>query len=913
MKKLALLAIIALFVISPVAAQDADYYYKQGLANHEKRNLDEALKNYSKAISLDSKYFGAYLNRGSIYIARMELDKAIADFTKAIEINPNVYEAWALRGAVYSQKANFDMVIGDYTRALAIKSDDPLIWNDLGNAYSAKGNYDRAIESFSRALALNPNYFSPLINRGTAYLETGDLNKSLDDLNRAIALDPNRYETYNNRGNTYLAMENYDRAFTDYEKAISLNPDSFFSYHGRGNVYKNRGDYDRALADYNKSISLNPDFANGYHGRGNVYMAKGEINRAIADYTKAVELNPNLGAAWESLASAYTAAGDTDKAMKNYQQSLNAADKSGNIMEIFYRSWEYVGVIYQENPYLADPSKKNFDKQYEILARDALGKSIARAEQVRSSLGSRGAQLMAGQLYQYYAGVDFEVNYGSVEKAFQYSESLRSRGFLEQMGTEAALKLPGIAEGDAKKMRELLAAIEEQQDLLSRLNPQREAEKYAEAGLALTRAENSLAALEKTIAKKTPRFSELRNPKMATLSQAKSFAGKDRAILEFVIWDESVEFTAPSSHFAKSSFPDRPTINSYCLVITSKGVTPVRLDPAYDYSGAVNRLRDGITMRRNIAELEKDRNDLFGSLIKPVLSHLPAGIRELVIIPDSNLGHLPFDILRENSRSPDLGEKYRISLSPSVSVSVLSAKLNVKQTLPVIAFGGAWYDLGKKSVDRGQRGFNLAPGQQESRALLWLDLPGTEKEVKNLEEIINSPKGMQVFLGRNVSEFQIKDLSRRGELAKYPILHFACHGYFNENDPDRSGIVLSEVSGLINTGEDGYLTIPEIVLLDLKAQMVILSACETGLGTIKRGDGMTGMARAFLVSGVKNVGVSLWSIDDEATMAFMTAVYTRVLKEKKSFKEAYFLVKNEFRSNNRWSHPFYWAAFTMYE
>jgi len=95
--------------------------------------------------------------------------------------------------------------------------------------------------------------------------------------------------------------------------------------------------------------------------------------------------------------------------------------------------------------------------------------------------------------------------------------------------------------------------------------------------------------------------------------------------------------------------------------------------------------------------------------------------------------------------------------------------------------------------------------------------------------------------------------------------------------------------------------------------MVMLSACETGLGAVRRGDGMVGMARAFLVSGVENVGVSLWAIDDIGTMEFMTRLYRKVLNEGQTFKEAYYLVKNEFRRDPRWNHPFYWAAFTMYE
>jgi CHAT domain-containing protein len=137
---------------------------------------------------------------------------------------------------------------------------------------------------------------------------------------------------------------------------------------------------------------------------------------------------------------------------------------------------------------------------------------------------------------------------------------------------------------------------------------------------------------------------------------------------------------------------------------------------------------------------------------------------------------------------------------------------------------------------------------------------------------------MDCQMSGEVSEKKVKDLSGAGTLKTYPVIHFACHGYFNEEDPAMSGIVFSEVSGLVNTGEDGYLTVPEIALLDMDARMVVLSACETGLGQVKRGDGMVGLARSFLVAGARNVGVSLWSIRDEATVEVMGRLYRKVIQ-----------------------------------
>jgi len=968
MKKLSLLVTLLAFIVTfPLIAQDADFYFNRGMEYGYSGDFDSAIADLSEAIRLKPDYVDAYLYRGSaygikeqwdqcikdwnealrlvpdfpdikkglaqayghrgiIYYDRGELDLSIADFTRAIALDPDYVDAWNNRGNVYEDKGELDRAIEDYTTAIGLDPNWAYPWNGRGNAYEDKGELDRAIEDYTRAIALDPNWAYPWNNRGNAYNDKGEFDSAIEDYSRAIALDANLAQAWNGRGNAYKNKGELDRAIEDYSRAITLDNNLAGAWNNRGLAYQAKGEFDRAIEDYIKAIALDENFILAWNNRGGAYTEKGELDLAIADFTRAIALDENDTYTWYNRGNAYFKKGDLDLAIADFRQSIEAADKSGNMLDVFHRAWEFTGFYYKNDPFLGGIHEHTNRVRLADLVREVLVRSISRAEKARSTLGARGAQIMTGLLYQYYAGVDFEAVVGSAETAFSYSEALRSRGFLEQMGTEAALKLQGVSEEDAQNVRRLIRDIDNLRDLLSRLNPQTDGGKYAEAGLALSRAEAELAALDAAITRKAPRYAELRNPQTATLAQTISFCGDNTAILEYVIWDSDEdskkEFRAPS----RSSYPDWPTINSYCLVITKNGITAVKLEPGFDYAKMINELRRKITTLRRDgapifteAEFEPERNALYNVLIKPVLEYLPKNITELMIVPDSTLGHLPFDLLRENSGSPDLGQSYRLSLSPSVSVSILAAETKVAQSVPIMAFGGAWYSSDKTAVDRSQRGlaFDIDPdegeGQTSNKDPVWRDLPGTETEVKNLQTLAASPNNIRVLLGNQVSEEQIKALSSQGDLVKYPILHFACHGYFNENDPGRSGIVLSEVSGLLDNGEDGYLTIPEIVLLNLKARMILLSACETGLGVVRRGDGMVGMARAFLVSGAENVGVSLWSISDEATMAIMTALYSKVLKEGKTFKEAYYQVRNEFRRDKRWSHPFYWAAFTMYE
>jgi CHAT domain-containing protein len=496
------------------------------------------------------------------------------------------------------------------------------------------------------------------------------------------------------------------------------------------------------------------------------------------------------------------------------------------------------------------------------------------------------------------------------------------------MGRDAALRLPGISEEERNQVSGLLDDIAAAERVLNNYNGKRtegnDAKAYAEAGERLTQDEAELKSLDASIAEKLPRYKELVNPVPVTTEEAESRIDNNTAVLEYVIWDDSIDYKPLTTGYTWQGIDKRPTINSYCLVLTKQGVRAVRLPPAYDektnskgfnYESYVKGLRDMITGGSPVEDMEYTRNALYKHLIQPVIDAkaLPANIKNIIIVPDGNLAFLPFDILRHDETSPDFGDTYRLSMSPSVSVSILADKLGVTNNSPMLAFGGAIYNE-EKNANQSSASPRLRVGSSSS----WSNLPGTITEVNDLAKL-PFKIAPTVYTGTKVSEQELKSLSSAGELAKYPLVHFACHGFFDSASKPEAGVVFSEVSGALRTSgdkEDGILTIPEIVLLNFRAKMVMLSACETGLGELKRGDGMVGLTRAFMVAGAEHVGVSLWSIPDEATAAFMEGIYKKVVDEGLSFKEAYYKTKEEFRNNKEhpeWAHPYFWAGFSLYE
>jgi CHAT domain-containing protein len=526
---------------------------------------------------------------------------------------------------------------------------------------------------------------------------------------------------------------------------------------------------------------------------------------------------------------------------------------------------------------------------------------------------------MSRVLYLYYAAADFEAFSGSHARAFEYSEALRSRGFLEQMGTEAALRLPGISGERREEVKALLLAIENFRTILENLSGRlmgEDNDRYARFSAELRAAEAELAVLDAAIGEEVPRYGELRSPRPVDIEKAKAWCGDDRAALEYVIWDESIGYMPINSSFFDAQLDAFPAINSYCLVLTKDGVRAVRLPPAYsrtnpegfDYSGMVEALRSKVFHQDQYGNIvlldesafETERNALYNALVKPVLPFIPEGITGITIVPDGALAFLPFDMLRENNGKDtrDFGETYRLSLSPSVSVSVLASETEEGPEDSFLGFGGALYN-----------GYH---GADERGPISWGFLEYARSEIEDIGKYFSRPR---LLTGAEVSEAKIRELSAGGELKEYSILHFACHGFFNQREPGDSGILLSEISGQVKTGEDGNLTIGEVVLLELKARMVLMSACSTGLGRIQRGDGMVGLARSFMTAGAKHVGVSLWEIDDYYTYIFMKRLYGHMRGEGLSFREAYYRTRNGFRGerNKRESHPYFWAAFTMYE
>ncbi len=223
--------VIASFILAPVAigfvkgfteASRALNYYKQGVADYNKKEYGRAISGFSKAIELNSRSAKAYNARGLTYAKNGDIDRAVFDFDKAIELSPGNPNIYFNKGQSYVEAGKYGEAIVDYDEAIKYSPNDSDIYNARALAYAKNGKIDKAVIDLNKAIELNPRNYVFYYGRGIVYLTKGDYNKAISDYNKAIEINPKLSDAYFHRGLAYSSSGNYDRALDDMHKAESL-------------------------------------------------------------------------------------------------------------------------------------------------------------------------------------------------------------------------------------------------------------------------------------------------------------------------------------------------------------------------------------------------------------------------------------------------------------------------------------------------------------------------------------------------------------------------------------------------------------------------------------------------------------------------------------------------------------------
>ena len=658
------------------------------------------------------------------------------------------------------------------------------------------------------------------------------------------------------------------------------------------------GNLSKALTGFNKALSSfieigdQRNAAITYSNIANAQLKLKSYNESEKFYKKALEINQKinnrygLGQTYINLAGFYVETGDLEKGLQSYTKGLKISETL-RIPEMIWKANYGIGIINQKS---GDNSTAKDYYKSAIQTFEKIRDNIITGEQ-KSYFFKNKIEVNKDLIYLLFQDYQKNKDKKILDESFYYAEHAKARALLDILFESKIRINKGINPKLIDQQNQILRNISSirigllkndisenlQQKLFNNLKSEKE----------------NLDKLQVQLQKENPAYASLNYPEPSSLDEIQnSIIGKKDLLLEYLL-AEPISFLWVISKDSASFFklPGEKYIQKYVsnyLSIISKPPTASQTS----YSSG-----------------EK----LFELLIKPVQSYLKQN-QNLMIIPDGILNYLPFESLIMESKKNlpvYMVEKYNIRYAPSASVMKIIKQKNktpkLNQSMDLVAFGDPIFNTGAKNKGtiKNENLYthnNAEVGVYKNTGFNFQRLPNTGSEIKSIASFFNKEK-VSINLREKASEDNFKSMNPINSR----IIHFATHGLLDEEHPQRSCIVLNIDD---NHDEDGFLQMNEIFNLDINANLVVLSACQTGRGKLLQGEGVIGLTRAFLYAGAHSVVVSLWTVNDRSTTEIMSKFY-KYLQQNISFDEALRKAKNDLLKGKIASlhHPYYWAPF----
>ena len=864
-------------------------FWNEGDLVNSARSYKDALSVSKKAgniaVSSRSQYFLDILNiyqEAKDFMNRGEHAASISFFRKAIEYSLKANSAdheikpSRLLSLIYWSDQDYASYRSLNSRALnlAIQTNNR---REQGNTHNNLGLYYWKFDNFSRALAHLQSAASiakeighikllneSLSNQAIVYKDLGDLNTALsialeslqlnkkEGLNNQVAID------YLNIGVIYRQRALLNSRAEDLDKAAL-----FFS-----------SALEYAIAD--KNISLRIGILNSI---GNLYADKKEYEKARTNFLNAknlalaIEDKESLGQILNNLGLVETNLGNYEVAAAHFQEAIDIAQQLGSGQVLWEAHFELGNTYYKQARYFE--ALRSYKTAISIIENI---RSSLRLEEYRASyLGSDK------RIDTYYNIIRLLLVLNNIEpsksfdkEAFNYLERAKARAFLDSLEI-AELKFDGSADIRLiNKERELMGGISGIYTKL--LNPGLSEREKIDFEDKIKGFEQELESLKQEIREASPAYANLKYPEIITFNDIRRVSSRtDTTLIAFAIGKEaSLAFSITAGHLTTYMIPPRlilhQQVSEYKRVLSDSSSS---------------------NFRRGF--------DLYKELIAPgVNKHT----KRIIIIPDDILHLLPFEALNtEVDTIRWLIEDYSISYSPSLSSLKYLIDRQADRKNPhkdILAFGDPYYGPDEESPpDLTTHTFYEL---FSSAAINSKRLRFSGHEVSEISALFKKSR-VDLFVRRAAKEEQIKAIS----LKDYRVIHFASHALIDDKKPSRSAILLSYDD---DPAEDGLLQTREIYSMNIAANLVTLSSCQTGLGQFIRGEGIEGLNRAFFYAGASSVLISLWAVNDQATSQLMVNFY-RSLKASKTPIQALRVAKLEMIRSKVSSHPFFWASFII--
>lgn len=768
----------------------------------------------------------------------------------------------------------------------------------IGKIYTDVSDWQNALEFHHQALAVfrtlghKQNEAITLNNLGLAYYWIGEDQKALDYLQQSLPL-LREGKDKNSEAITLLNIGRINRRLGEYEKA--------------------RGYYSQvqAILKETGNRSLEGETLDEI---GMAYSAEGQNEKAVESHRQAVQVLHAVGnlrreaLALNNLGDDYNLLRQPDKALEQFTTALSSLRSMGDLRSAA-ASLEGIARAEQQRGNLAE-ARKNIEE------------SLNLRETVRLRTGS--LQLRASyratleRAYEFYIDLLMQQHakdpaHGHDAEALAASERGRARSLLERL-SEASIDIrqgvdASLIEKERDLSRVLNAKAQREMQLKTRKGSPDEIIVFEREMSAL---EDEYQQVQAEIRKSSPQYAALTQPHPLSLKEIQQQLDPNSVLLEYALGED----------------------RSYVWVVTSDSLKTYQLPKRVVIEALATQVSESLSARSLVKSLETPAQrtariaaaDVAFRRASKELSWLiltPAAIefgkRRLIVVADGALQYVPFAALSfaDGGGYRPLVLSHEVVSLPSASAFALqrrnlenrqpAAKAVAVIADPVFSVGDARLKTAatrEASETNSTRSIEHLPAGAAGQ-LSIPRLPFTRAEAEQILAVAPATSSLKAL------DFSAnRTIATSGELSNYRYVHFATHGYLDTTRAGLSAIVLSLVD---QQGKplDGFLRVHDIYNLNLPAELVVLSACETGLGKDVKGEGLDGLTRAFMYAGARRLIVSLWNVNDKATAALMQRLYVEMLKSNKTPAAALRAAQIELMRTRQWQSPYYWAAFVM--
>ncbi|MCC7137529.1 MAG: CHAT domain-containing protein [Planctomycetes bacterium] len=825
-------------------------------------------------------------NLASVHYALGELETACAVFQRALaalEAAGDVAGAASTMGnlgLVYAELGDYPQALGFHERALAAKAATgdragaALTLANIAAVHRMLGRPATALPLLQRALAeqaaLGDRAGAAVTQStlGNVHHALGEHAKALSALERALAAKEALGDragaalTLGNLGAVRFAIGDYAQALTSWERALAVQEalgDKAGAAVTLGNVaqaHRVAGDLEGALSVLERALAARQALGNEVWAAetlgaiGAVHLERGDADRARSFFERALAAQEALGARAAAAATRGNL-GNAHLARGDVAKALAAYDRALAAQEELgdrAAAVRSLGNLATAHLRLGDGGKAV------AFARRAV---VALAQSVTGLSAEEGAAAREPDSFVYDVGARAALGLGDTAELLYFVEHGRAGALLEGLAAREALA--SVAVPDALRDAEVRARAAETRAAAALLAA------VERGDLAATRARRAdLDAAQAQVGNVVARIqreavagASLVHPEAATLDELRATLEAGDAL---VLYASSEEVAA-------------------ALVVERGGARIVTLGPRAPIEAAADAVADALAddEREPAAPLAA----LADLVVKPLA--LGEGTKRVLVSPAGTLSYVPFAAL-----IPDRTVVY----VPSGTTYRLLREEEALRGDGVLALGDPDYatkvDERALAVNRGATG-------------KLVRLPATRDEALAV--------GTETLLGADATEAGLrKALAGR---KRWRAVHLACHGLVNAERPALSSLAITAAGD-----DDGFLTCLDVFRMKVPADLVVLSACETGKGKVVKGEGIVGLTRAFMFAGSPRVLCSLWKVDDAATSALMTKFYElwnpRTGSKGLGTAEALRRAQEHVRSQEKWKHPYYWAAWVLW-